>query len=420
LFEIAQYPLSRYEEGMTMKPLTEQLEILPARTVDLHSREELETKIRKSLDSGVPLRIKYGADPSAPDIHLGHSVGLRKLREFQDCGHTVVFIIGDFTGMIGDPSGKSKTRKSLTRAEVMENAVSYQQQVFKVLDRDKTEMRFNGEWFHPMTFEEVIKLSAKVTVAQMLQRDDFAKRYAGNQPISLVEFLYPLVQGYDSVMVEADVELGGTDQLFNLLLGRELQKEAGQEPQVVMTLPLLEGLDGVQKMSKSLDNYVGISEAPNEMFGKLMSVSDELMWRYFSLVLGMPDAEVTTLRQAVESGERNPRQVKDDLAREIITRFHDADAAGAASAEFARVFSKGALPEDTPEFQVSADVALLDLLVDQGLVDSKGAGRRLIKQNAVKLDEEAVTDPQITLAAGQTGVLKVGKRRFLKLVHCKG
>ncbi|MEX2607354.1 MAG: tyrosine--tRNA ligase [Kiritimatiellia bacterium] len=401
---------------MTMKPLAEQLEILTARTVDLHSREELEKKIRRALDSGTPLRIKYGADPSAPDIHLGHSVGLRKLREFQDCGHTVVFIIGDFTGMIGDPSGKSKTRKSLTREQVMENAVSYQEQVFKVLDRGKTEMRFNGEWFHPMTFEEVIKLSAKVTVAQMLQRDDFAKRYAANQPISLVEFLYPLVQGHDSVMVEADVELGGTDQLFNLLLGRELQQEAGQEPQVVMTLPLLEGLDGVQKMSKSLNNYVGISEAPNEMFGKLMSVSDELMWRYFSLVLGMPDPEVAALKAAVESGDRNPRQVKDDLAREIITRFHDADAAKAASEEFARVFSKGALPEDTPDFHVEAETALLDLLADRGLVDSKGEGRRLIKQNAVKLNDEAVTDPHFTLPAGQTGVLKVGKRRFLKLV----
>ncbi|WFB35554.1 tyrosine--tRNA ligase [Kiritimatiellota bacterium B12222] len=401
---------------MMMKPLAEQLEILTARTVDLHSREELEKKIKRAIDTNTPLRVKYGADPSAPDIHLGHSVGLRKLREFQDCGHKVVFIIGDFTGMIGDPSGKSKTRPSLTKEQVMANAVSYQEQVFKILDRDQTELRFNGEWFDPMTFGDVIKLSAKVTVAQMLQRDDFSNRYAANQPISLVEFLYPLVQGYDSVMVEADVELGGTDQLFNLLLGRELQKDAGQEPQVVMTLPLLEGLDGVQKMSKSLNNYVGVSDAPNDMFGKLMSVSDDLMWRYFSLVLGMPDTEVAALRNGVADGSLNPRQVKDQLAQEVITRFHNADAAQAASAEFAKVFSKGALPEDTPELHLDAEIGLLDLLADQKMVGSKGEGRRLVKQGAIKLDDKAVTDALMNLDAGQTGVLKVGKRRFLKLV----
>lgn len=399
-----------------MKPLAEQLEILTARTVDLHSREELEKKIQRAIATGIPLRVKYGADPSAPDIHLGHSVGLRKLREFQDCGHKVVFIIGDFTGMIGDPSGKSKTRKSLSREEVQANAVSYQEQVFKILDREKTELRFNGEWFHDMTFGEVIRLSAKVTVAQMLQRDDFSKRYQANQPISLVEFLYPLVQGYDSVMVEADVELGGTDQLFNLLLGRELQKDAGQEPQVVMTLPLLEGLDGVQKMSKSLNNYVGVSDSPKDMFGKIMSVNDELMFRYFSLVLGMPDAEVEALKRGVADGSRNPRQVKDQLAQEVITRFHDADAAKAASAEFAQVFSKGALPEDTPEIHLTEETGLLDFLADQQLVASKGEGRRLIQQGAVKLDDTPVTDPLLTLPAGQCGVLKVGKRRFVKLV----
>ncbi|MDF3128630.1 tyrosine--tRNA ligase [Kiritimatiellaeota bacterium B1221] len=399
-----------------MKTLAEQLDILTARTVDLHSREELEKKIKRSIETGVPLRVKYGADPSAPDIHLGHSVGLRKLREFQDCGHKVVFIIGDFTGMIGDPSGKSKTRPSLTKEQVMANAVSYQEQVFKILIRDQTELRFNGEWFDPMNFGDVIKLSAKVTVAQMLQRDDFSNRYAANQPISLVEFLYPLVQGYDSVMVEADVELGGTDQLFNLLLGRELQKDAGQEPQVVMTLPLLEGLDGVQKMSKSLNNYVGVSDAPNDMFGKLMSVSDDLMYRYFSLVLGMPDAAVAKLREGVADGSLNPRQVKDQLAQEIITRFHDADAARSASAEFAKVFSKGALPEDTPELHLDAETGLLDLLADQKMIASKGEGRRLVKQGAVKLDDKAVSDALMNLEAGQTGVLKVGKRRFLKLV----
>lgn len=395
---------------------TEQLDLLADHTVDLHSREELLKKLEASAASGTPLRVKYGADPSAPDIHLGHAVGLRKLREFQDCGHTVVFIIGDFTGMIGDPSGKSKTRKSLTREEVAANAQTYQEQVFKILDRDKTELRFNGEWFHEMTFSEVIRLSAQVTVAQMLQRDDFSKRHAANQPISLVEFLYPLVQAYDSVMVEADVELGGTDQLFNLLLGRELQKVSGQDPQVVMTLPLLEGLDGVQKMSKSLNNYVGISEDPNGMFGKLMSVSDDLMWRYFSLVLGWPEDQVSELKAAVASGAENPRQVKDRMAREIIEQFYSATDAEAASKEFAAVFSKGALPEDTPELRLESDTPLLDLLADQKLVASKGEGRRLIKQNAVKLDDAPVTDAQQILTAGQTGILKVGKRRFLKLV----
>ncbi|MCC5847752.1 MAG: tyrosine--tRNA ligase [Verrucomicrobia bacterium] len=392
-----------------------QLDLLTARCVDLHSRAELEKKLVRAHETGKPLRIKYGADPSAPDIHLGHTVGLRKLREFQDLGHTVVFIIGDFTGMIGDPSGKSKTRKALSKAEVAENAKSYQEQVFKVLDPDRTELRFNGEWFTPMTFDEVIRLSAQVTVAQMLQRDDFAKRHAANQPISLVEFLYPLVQGHDSVVVEADVELGGTDQLFNLLLGRELQKQAGQEPQVVMTLPLLEGLDGVQKMSKSLHNYVGISEPAKDMFGKMMSVSDELMWRYFSLVLGWPDDRVAALKAEVAAGTRNPREVKDELARAIITLFHPAEEALAASEEFARVFSKGALPDDIPEVVLEEEIQLLDLLAEQDLVASKGEGRRLLKQNAVKIDDEAVTDPFHTLTPGQSVVIKVGKRRFLQV-----
>jgi len=395
--------------------ISEQLDLLTARTVDLHSRGDLEKKLLRSAETGVPLRIKYGADPSAPDIHLGHAVGLRKLREFQDLGHTVVFIIGDFTGMIGDPSGKSKTRKALSREEVAANAKTYQEQVFKVLDPARTELRFNGEWFTPMTFDEVIRLSAKVTVAQMLQRDDFSKRHAGNQPISLVEFLYPLIQAHDSVVVRADVELGGTDQLFNLLLGRELQKLDGQEPQVVMTLPLLEGLDGVQKMSKSLHNYVGISEPPREMFGKIMSISDELMWRYYSLVLGWSDARVLALRQAVDSGARNPRNVKDELAQAVIARFHSEADGREASAEFARIFAKGALPDDVPEYELPCEISLLDLLAEQGLVESKGEGRRLLKQNAVKIDDETVTDPVLLLTPGTERVLKVGKRRFLRI-----
>lgn len=394
--------------------LDEELDLLTARCVDLHSREELGKKLQRAKETGKPLRVKYGADPSAPDIHLGHTVGLRKLREFQDLGHTVVFIIGDFTGMIGDPSGKSKTRKALSKAEVAENAKSYQEQVFKVLDPARTELRFNGDWFSPMTFEEVIRLSAKVTVAQMLQRDDFAKRHAANQPISLVEFLYPLVQGHDSVVVEADVELGGTDQLFNLLLGRELQKQAGQEPQVVMTLPLLEGLDGVQKMSKSLDNYVGVSESPKEMFGKLMSVSDELMWRYFELILGWTAEQIANLKAEVQAG-RNPREVKDEMAQAVISQFYPQTEASEASAEFARVFSQGALPEDMPEVSLTADTLLLDLLAEQGLIASKGEGRRLLKQNAIKIEEETVQDPFQTLTAGTSVVIKVGKRRYLRV-----
>jgi tyrosyl-tRNA synthetase len=394
----------------------QQLSLLTARVVDLHSRDELLKKLQRSAATGKPLRIKYGADPSAPDIHLGHSVGLRKLREFQDCGHTVVFIIGDFTGMIGDPSGKSKTRPPLTREQVAANAQSYKEQVFKILDPARTELRFNGEWFHGMTFEQVIRLSANVTVAQMLQRDDFAKRYDANQPISIVEFLYPLIQGHDSVVVEADVELGGTDQLFNLLLGRELQKIAGQEPQVVMTLPLLEGLDGVNKMSKSLNNYIGISESPKDMFGKVMSVSDDLMWRYFSLVLGWPDARVAALRSAVIRGERNPRDVKDELAQAIISYFHSEDAARAASAEFTRIFSQHALPDDMPEVTLTEPTGLLDLLVAQGFIASKGEGRRLVQQNAIKRDDETVSDPLLVLQPASPCVLKVGKRRFLKLL----
>ena len=291
------------------------VERLTARAVDLLSRAELEAKLKQATEEKRPLRIKYGADPSAPDIHLGHVVGLNKLREFQEAGHTVVFIIGDFTGMIGDPSGRSQTRKPLDRAQVEANATSYQEQVFKVLDPAQTEVRFNSAWFASMHFEEVIRLSAHVTVAQLLAREDFAKRYSAQQPISLVEFLYPLIQAYDSVMVRADVELGGTDQLFNLLLGRELQKTFGQAPQVIMTLPLLEGLDGVNKMSKSLGNYIGINETPKDIFGKTMSVSDDLMWRYFSLVLCLPEPELAALRHAVQSGARHPREVKDELGR---------------------------------------------------------------------------------------------------------
>ena len=386
--------------------LDQQLALLTGRAVDVVSADEL----RRKLATGRPLRVKYGADPSAPDIHLGHVVGLNKLREFQDHGHTVVFIIGDFTGTIGDPSGRSQTRKPLTREQVKSNALSYQEQVFRILDPARTEVRFNSEWLSPMTFEDVVRLSARVTVAQMLAREDFAKRYAERAPISLVEFLYPLVQAYDSVMVQADVELGGTDQLFNLLLGRELQKGYGQEPQVVMTLPLLEGLDGVNKMSKSLGNYLGVAESPKDIFGKTMSVSDDLMWRFFSLVLCATEDEITDLRV------RHPREAKDELARRIVARFHGEAVGAAASAEFARVFSKSELPADVPEFAVpDSEMALQALLVLCKLAGSNSEARRLVEQGAVRVGEEKAGDPRqvITLADGL--VLRAGKRGFARI-----
>ena len=395
--------------------IDQQLTRIGARAVDWVSPDELRKKLELAAAEQRPLRVKYGADPSAPDIHLGHVVGLNKLRECQDMGHTVVFIIGDFTGMIGDPSGKSKTRPPLSRDQVMANARSYQEQVFKVLDRERTEVRFNSEWFGPMPFEEVIRLSAHVTVAQLLQRDDFAKRYGENQPISLVEFLYPLVQAYDSVMVRADLELGGTDQLFNLLLGRELQKAFGQPPQVVLTLPLLEGLDGVQKMSKSLNNYVGVTDAPGDQFGKVMSVSDDLMWRYYALVLCLEAEEIAALKQ------RHPREAKDELARRVVARFHDAAAAQAASAEFARVFSERQNPTDLPEFALTlaqapdGTIGLLSLLTAAGLAASNGEARRLVQQGGVRIDAEKLSDPHGTVAVRDGMVVRAGKRAFARI-----
>ena len=401
--------------------IQQRAEGLTHRVVDLVSRDELKNKLERAAKENRPLRVKYGADPSAPDIHLGHVVGLNKLREFQDLGHTVVFIIGDFTGMIGDPSGRSQTRKSLSKEQVKANAKSYESQVFKILRPEQTEVRFNSEWFSPMTFEDVIRLSAHVTVAQMLARDDFAKRYAGNQPISLVEFLYPLIQAYDSVMVKADVELGGTDQLFNLLLGRELQKVFNQEPQVVMTLPLLEGLDGVNKMSKSLGNYIGVTEAARDIFGKMMSVSDYLMWRYFSLVLCSDDAEIAQLQADVKAGKLHPRDVKDDLGRRVVAKFHDLSAAEAASAEFARVFSQKQAPDQIPEVVVSTGelkdgrIGVIVLLMRAKLASSNSEARRLVQQGAVEINDSRVTDPKSEVDAVDGAVIRCGKRGFAKL-----
>ena len=396
--------------------LEQQFAKITARRVDLHGAEELKNRLAKSIAENKPLRIKMGADPSAPDLHLGHCVALNKLREFQDCGHTVVFIIGDFTGMIGDPSGKSATRPQLSKEKVLENAKSYQDQMFKILDPGRTEVRFNSEWFGPMGFEQVIRLSAHVTVAQLLARDDFAKRYAGNQPISLVEFLYPLVQAYDSVMVRADVEIGGTDQLFNLLLGREIQKAHGQEPQIVLTMPLLEGLDGVNKMSKSLGNYIAVNDTPADTFGKTMSVSDDLMWRYFSLVLCLPEEEIAALKAAVASGARHPRDVKDELGRRIVARFHGDTAAAEASAEFTRVFSQNQLPADIPEVVVPAEkIGILTLMVKAGLAPSTSEARRLVQAGAVKIGGDKVADFRLEIKPKDGVVIRSGKRGFAKI-----
>jgi tyrosyl-tRNA synthetase len=396
--------------------IEEQLDFLSARAVDFINRNDLKKKLEKAAAEGRGLRIKYGADPSAPDIHLGHVVGLNKLREFQDAGHTVVFIIGDFTGMIGDPSGKSVTRPALSKEQVARNAESYKEQVFKILDPEKTEVRFNSEWLGEMKFEDVIRLTAHVTVAQILARDDFSKRYAENRPISLVEFLYPLVQAYDSVMVKADLELGGTDQLFNLLLGRELQKIMGQEPQCVMTLPLIEGLDGVNKMSKSLNNYVGVNESARDMYGKLMSVPDDLMWKYFEYILCWPQAKVQETHAKVAANELHPRIVKDMLGQEVVTRFVSADEAKAASEEFTRIFAQKALPDEIPEVVLPAEeMGLLNLMVEAGLAKSNGEARRLVKQGAVKINDEKISDERAQITPEDGMIIRSGKRGFAQV-----
>ena len=375
--------------------------------------EELEEKLRK----GRPLLVKAGFDPTSPDLHLGHTVLLNKMRQFQQFGHTVVFLIGDFTGLIGDPSGKSATRPSLSREQVEANAETYKRQVFKILDPDQTMVRFNSEWMDALGADGMIRLASRYTVARMLERDDFKKRFAGNQSIAVHEFLYPLAQGYDSVALEADVELGGTDQKFNLLVGRELQKQEGQEPQVVMTLPLLEGLDGVNKMSKSLDNYVGITEPPDEMFGKLMSISDDLMWRYFELLSFRSLAEISGLEGEVAGG-RNPRDVKFELAEEIVARFHGAGDAEGARRAFIERFRKGAAPEDMPEVSLGAGpggMPVANMLKESGLVESTSEGIRMIRQGAVRIDGERVSDGKASLQPGVRIVVQIGKRKWARV-----
>ena len=377
----------------------------------------LEAELQEKFKRGKPLRIKAGFDPTAPDLHLGHTVLINKMHQFQELGHHIMFLIGDFTGMIGDPSGKSATRPALTPEQIQQNAQTYQEQVFKILDPDTTEICFNSTWHGPRTSADMIRLASRHTVARMLERDDFAKRYKSNQPISIHEFLYPLVQGWDSVEMQADVELGGTDQKFNLLVGRELMKAEGMEPQVILTMPILEGLDGVQKMSKSLDNYIGIEDAPTEMLGKLMSISDDLMWRYFELLSFRPMTEVEQFQRDIEDGA-NPRDIKFLLAEEIIARFHDAKSAASARQDFINRFAKGALPDDMPETTLTLEqemIGIAALLKQAGLTTSTSESFRMIQQGAVKLDGEKVSDRGLELAKGVVVVAQVGKRKFARI-----
>lgn len=376
-----------------------------------------EEELKQRLEQGRPLRVKAGFDPTAPDLHLGHTVLLNKLRQFQELGHEAIFLIGDFTGMIGDPTGKNTTRKPLTRDEVIENARTYEGQIYRILDPEKTLVMFNSSWMGGMNAADLIQLAARHTVARMLERDDFSKRYGGGQPIAIHEFLYPLIQGYDSVALRADIELGGTDQKFNLLVGRQLQESYGQPPQVILTMPLLEGLDGVQKMSKSLGNYIGIAEAPDEMFGKIMSISDRLMWRYFELLSFRPLAEIERLRREADEG-RNPRDIKFELGRELVARFHDGAAAEQAQANFVARFQRGDLPDDLPELRIPAldgRLGIAQLLKAANLVASTSEALRMIDQGGVRIDGERVSDKGLTLAAGSSHIYQVGKRKFARV-----
>ena len=389
--------------------IDEQLAIIQRGTDEILPLDELKTKLKKNR----PLRIKLGMDPTAPDLHLGHTVVINKMKQLQDLGHEIIFLIGDFTGMIGDPTGKNVTRKPLTKEDVLENAKTYQDQIFKILDKEKTTIAFNSAWMSKMSSTEMISLASKHTVARMLERDDFSKRYKGGQAISIHEFLYPLVQGYDSVALRADMELGGSDQKFNLLVGRELQKQANMEPQVILTMPILEGLDGVQKMSKSLDNYIGIDEDPDSMFGKIMSISDELMWRYLELLSFESLETIKSWKKEVENGE-NPRNIKFRLAEEIITRFHSNKEAKKAQQNFIDRFAKNQIPEEMDEYTFSKGLKIANLLKDSDLVNSTSEAFRMIKQGAVKMDGEKINDKDFTPNVG-TSVYQVGKRKFARV-----
>jgi len=399
--------------------IKEELELLKKGVEEMVSDEELLKKLERSRKEGRPLKVKAGFDPTAPDLHLGHTVLIQKLKQFQDLGHQVVFLIGDFTGMIGDPTGRAEARKALSHQEVEENARTYQEQVFKILDPDKTIVAFNSEWLSPLGAEGMIRLAAKYTVARMLERDDFKKRFKEGVPIYIHEFLYPLLQGYDSVALEADVELGGTDQRFNLLVARDIQREYGQEPEVIMMLPILEGLDGLQKMSKSLGNYVGITEPPQEMFGKLMSISDELMWRYYELLSDLSPAEISVKREMVAKGELHPKRAKMDLAREIVARFHGEEAAQKAEEEFERVFKERQLPSEMPEFTIVSEkeaVWLPRILTAVRFARSTSEAIRAIHQGGVRWDGDRITDKDTEIPCDdREHVLKYGKKRFARI-----
>ncbi len=410
------------EVSEKMLPAKEQLDIIKRGAVEIIVEGDLLKKLEKSVAKGQPLRVKAGFDPTAPDIHLGHTVLLNKMRQFQELGHEVIFLIGDFTGMIGDPTGKSETRKHLTKEEVAENAKTYQAQIYKILDPAKTKIAFNSEWMGKMSSSDMIQLAARHTVARMLERDDFKKRYESQQPISIHEFLYPLIQGYDSVALKADIELGGTDQKFNLLVGRELQKEYGQEPQCLVLMPLLEGLDGINKMSKSLGNYIGITEPAKEIFGKVMSVSDDLMFRFYELVSSVSLGELETIRTDVKSGVLHPMEAKKRLAAELADRFCGAGEGAKARIEFEKVFSGNRLPDDIPVAEVvweGEKMKLAKIMALAGVAKSNGEARRLIKQNAVEVDQKPVKDDDAELSSSGAYILRVGKKRFVRVVAKK-
>ncbi len=402
--------------------IKEELRIIKRGTEEIISEEELIKKIEKSRKEKRPLRVKQGFDPNAPDIHLGHTVGLRKMRQFQDLGHDIYFLIGDFTGMIGDPSGKTATRKQLTEEEVNKNAETYKKQVFKILKPEKTKVVFNSHWLGKLSFSEVLKMCSKYTVARMLERDDFSNRYKEGKPIGIHEFMYPLMQGYDSVAIQADIELGGTDQKFNLLVGRDIQREYNQEPQVIITLPLLEGTDGVEKMSKSLNNYIGINESPQEMYGKVMSVPDNLMVRYFELVTDVSLDEINKIKIGLESNDLHPRDMKKRLAREIVKLYHRQSAAIIAEEEFEKVFKNKLYPEKIKELEIKKDVlkdgkrGIVNLVKDSGILGSTGEAIRMVRQGGVRVNGEKISDPHIDLTVKDGMIIKIGRLNFLKLV----
>ncbi|MEW6624798.1 MAG: tyrosine--tRNA ligase [Bacillota bacterium] len=408
---------------MLVKDIKYQIDVIKRGTAEIIPETELIAKLEKSLKEDKPLIIKLGLDPSAPDIHLGHTVVLHKMKQFQELGHQIVILIGDFTGRIGDPTGKSETRKPLSEEEINKNAQTYQEQIFKILDYKRTKIVFNSHWLAPLTFEQIVELAAKTTVARMLERDDFAKRYNTNQPISVHEFFYPLMQGYDSVFLNADVELGGTDQKFNLLMGRTLQKEYGQEPQIAITMPILEGLDGVQKMSKSLGNYIGINEPPDEIYGKTMSLADEMMIRYYELVTDISLDELNQIKFRLANNQVHPRDVKMQLAKKLVAMYHGEDAAHKAEESFKKVFQQRELPDDIPHYIISEEnlednkIWLPKLLVDSGLVSSTSEARRLISQGAVKVDDTKLLDVDYYLEPQNDMVLKIGKRKYLRIIR---